>query len=236
MVYKNKFVSSIKVDNKVLKEFPNDVIKMKFMSEYSIYMKNLSTVRAIAKIKIDGENVSGGGIILDPGESIDFERFIKSDRKFKFIEMTKGIEEFRGIKTEDGLIQVTYSFERVSKYSKPLKNCGLLLRTTGVDSGGRINCMNNISSISSLSVENTSGITSEGSVSSQKFNTVIGFPTGTKDTIIFKIEGFSEDNSEALESSFVKSKKKCPNCGSQFKSKFEFCPNDGSLLKSITSL
>ena len=116
MMYNQKLVASIKVKGKILREF-KDTVYIPFASEYSILLKNLNTVRAIVNVYIDGENAVPGGLVIDPGRSVDLERWIKNGNlsegnKFKFIERTAKIEEGpRGIKEEDGLIRVEYQFE-----------------------------------------------------------------------------------------------------------------------------
>ncbi len=116
MMYNQKLVASIKVKGKILREF-KDTVYIPFASEYSILLKNLNTVRAVVNVFIDGENAVPGGLVIDPGRSVDLERWIKNGNltegnKFKFIERTAAIEEGpRGIKEEDGLIRVEYQFE-----------------------------------------------------------------------------------------------------------------------------
>jgi zinc-ribbon domain len=116
MMYNQKLVASIKVKGKILREF-KDTVYIPFASEYSILLKNLNTVRAVVNVFVDGENAVPGGLVIDPGRSVDLERWIKNGNlsegnRFKFIERTAAIEEGpRGIKEEDGLIRVEYQFE-----------------------------------------------------------------------------------------------------------------------------
>ena len=116
MMYNQKLVASIKVKGKILREF-KDTVYIPFASEYSILLKNLNTVRAIVNVYIDGENAVPGGLVIDPGQSVDLERWIKNGNltegnRFKFVERTAAIENGpRGIKEEDGLIRVEYQFE-----------------------------------------------------------------------------------------------------------------------------
>ena len=116
MMYNQKLVASIKTKGKILREF-KDTVYIPFASEYSILLKNLNTVRAVVNVFIDGENAVPGGLVIDPGRSVDLERWIKNGNltegnRFKFIERTARIEEGpRGIKEEDGLIRVEYQFE-----------------------------------------------------------------------------------------------------------------------------
>ena len=115
-MYNQKLVASIKVKGKILREF-KDTVYIPFASEYSILLKNLNTVRAVVNVFVDGENAVPGGLVIDPGRSVDLERWIKNGNlsegnRFKFIERTAAIEEGpRGIKEEDGLIRVEYQFE-----------------------------------------------------------------------------------------------------------------------------
>ena len=115
-MFNQKLVASIKAKGKVLREF-KDTVYIPFGSEYSFLIKNLNTVRAVVNVFIDGENVVPGGLVIDPGRTVDLERWIKNGNlsegnKFKFIERTQAIEDGpRGIKLEDGLVRIEYQFE-----------------------------------------------------------------------------------------------------------------------------
>lgn len=125
MMYTSKLAVAIKVNGKVLREGKSegserdDTVYIPFGSEYTLYVKNMNSVRALVRVSIDGtdatENVS---IIVLANSFIELERFVKADNmsaglKFKFIERTQKIEDGpRGIKVEDGLIRVEYEFER----------------------------------------------------------------------------------------------------------------------------
>jgi len=116
MMYNQKLVASIKANGRILKEF-KDKVFIPFGQEYQISLKNLHTVRAVVNVFVDGENAVPGGLVIDPGRSVDLERWIKNGNlsegnRFKFIERTAKIEEGpRGIKEEDGLIRIEYQFE-----------------------------------------------------------------------------------------------------------------------------
>lgn len=117
MMFSNLFAIAIKVNGKVLRE-SGDSVHLPFGSEYSILLKNLNSVRADVKVQVDGQDASGGSLIVNSGASIDLERFIKNgnlDRgnKFKFIERSASVEDHRGIGVEDGLVRVEYRFEKV---------------------------------------------------------------------------------------------------------------------------
>lgn len=120
MMYKDKFVLAIKSGEKVLREF-KDTVYLPFGSEYSIYLKNLDTVRALARVWIDGALVTEDVELIVPANGhIDLERFIRKGNleqgnKFKFIERTEAVENHRGTKAEDGLIRVEFRFEERPK-------------------------------------------------------------------------------------------------------------------------
>lgn len=116
MMYSTNFATAIRVGGNVLRE-NGDEVQLPFGSEYSIRLKNLNTVRAMVKVDIDGHDVTDGRwLILEPNTSFDLERSIRDGNmslgnKFKFIERTSAVENYRGIGSEDGLIRVEYKFE-----------------------------------------------------------------------------------------------------------------------------
>jgi hypothetical protein len=117
MMYQSKLVASLKANGKILREF-KDTVYIPFGSEYSILIKNLNTQRACVNVFLDGENVVPGGLVINAGQEIDLERWIKNGNlsegnRFKFIERTTAIENGpRGIKLEDGLIRIEFQFEK----------------------------------------------------------------------------------------------------------------------------
>jgi hypothetical protein len=119
-MFNSNLIMAVKVDGKILREF-NGTVALPFGSEYSILLKNTSNRRAAVELTIDGQDVLDGTTILIPAkDSVELKRFIKNGNfqngnAFKFIEKTERIEKFRGNKAEDGLLTVTYTFEREYK-------------------------------------------------------------------------------------------------------------------------
>lgn len=66
-----------------IKQFGQNVY-LKNGSEFEIELYNPSRQTVLSKIKINGEFINGGGIILKPGERVFLERYIDVPRKFKF--------------------------------------------------------------------------------------------------------------------------------------------------------
>ena len=114
-MYNNKLVTCLKSNGKILREF-KDTVYVPFGSEYSILVKNLNSVRAIVHIEIDGKQVCEEGLVIDANRELEVERFItdlNKGNKFKFIERTGSVEQHRGVKMDDGLIRVSFQFEKV---------------------------------------------------------------------------------------------------------------------------
>lgn len=113
-MYNQKMAACLKANGKVLREFGENVY-VPFGQEYSILLKNLNSVKALVNITIDGEDVVPGGLVIEGNREINLERFVKDldkGNRFKFIQRTAGIEKHRGIKVDDGLIRISFKYER----------------------------------------------------------------------------------------------------------------------------
>lgn len=120
-MYQSKLAACLKVNGKVLREFKDEVY-VPFGQEYSILLKNLNSVKALVNISIDGTDVIPGGLVIEANREIELERFVTDMNKgnrFKFIKRTAGIEQHRGIKIDDGLIRISFNFEKVLTQSIP---------------------------------------------------------------------------------------------------------------------
>lgn len=58
---------------------------MKNETCFEIELWNPKSTRVLAKISINGNNISGGGIVVNPGQRVYLERFLSEDRKFKYV-------------------------------------------------------------------------------------------------------------------------------------------------------
>ena len=115
MMYNNKFVATIKSGGQTLREH-NDTVYLPFGCEYSVFLKNLNTVRAEVKITIDDEDVlNGNTIVVNPNSDLELERYLKDlskGNRFKFIERSASVEEHRGVGNADGLVRIEWQFEK----------------------------------------------------------------------------------------------------------------------------
>jgi hypothetical protein len=123
-MYGSKFAVAVKAGSKVLREDGSKVY-LPFGSTYTLYLKNLNTVKASVKVWIDGKDVLDGlSLVLDPNKSLELSRFVRNGNlkvgnSFKFIERTSGVQAKRANKVDDGLIRVEYTFEKLTVVSSP---------------------------------------------------------------------------------------------------------------------
>jgi hypothetical protein len=73
----------ISKDRKRLKQF-GQTVYLKNGDEFELELFNPLSNTVLAKIKLDGSYISGGGIVLKPGQRVFLERYLDDARKFKF--------------------------------------------------------------------------------------------------------------------------------------------------------
>lgn len=264
-MYQNKLVAAIKVGGQILRE-SGDTVTIPFGSEYSVLLKNLNSRRVQVKVSVDGKDATEGTwLIIAPNSSIELERFISggnlsSGNRFKFIERTEAIENYRGIKAEDGLIRVEYRMEKkpvvvdetvvrrhyrdyYHEYYRPWYTPYYPvypLGTVTYQSTADVSCFNsgNVQSSGnramamncSVTPTNDAGITVPGSHSDQKFQSVSGFDTHESQVLVLKLRGTVKG--KAVKTAVtVKSRSLCPTCGTKSK-KAEYCPKCGTNLSA----
>lgn len=257
MVYSNQLVAVVKCNGKIMREKKNDVF-LPFGQEYSILIKNLNSRKALVNIWIDGESLFslGSGLVVGPNSEIELERFYKTNNRFKFIEKTEEISEYRGDRIDDGLIRVEYQFERetidipiykhwewdwwstpkdVEPYrvtwkdnvdDNTAKMIKLFNETTSVVSSSYI-CNDNEQYSPTYDV----GITVKGSKSEQSFTRgYIGDLESNKHVIVLNLKGFN-DNKKKIETPITVSDKiRCETCGKVCNSKQNYCDRCGTAL------
>lgn len=252
MMYSNNFAAAIICSGKVLREF-GDTVYLPFGSEYKIRLKNLNSSRAKVKVEIDGECVTDGGLVIGSKQTLDLERFIRNGNldqgnRFKFIERSQKIEQYRGVKVDDGIISISYEFElaplplisnntsyrgyspRVKGISNTVMDCAWSdVGPTNVVSSS-LNCAPTASLNSSIPV-NDAGITVEGSLSNQSFSTTFWRGTiGGVNVMNIRLLGETEANSLVRQAVTVKTKAKCKTCGTVNKATAKFCGECGTSL------
>lgn len=86
--------------------------------EFEIELFNPYQQEVLAKIKLNGEYISGSGVVIRPGERVWLERYLDKNSKFKF--STYDVENTQKSKeavANNGLVEVEF-FDKVSLYYK----------------------------------------------------------------------------------------------------------------------
>jgi len=88
--------------------------------EYEIELFNPTQEVVLAKIKIDGDYIAGGGIVLRRGERVFLERFLDSPNRFKF---STYVVSGNNTKVQDAIANNGYvEIEFYSEYKPTLPN------------------------------------------------------------------------------------------------------------------
>ncbi|MFW6046527.1 MAG: zinc-ribbon domain-containing protein [Candidatus Woesearchaeota archaeon] len=262
MVFNQNLVAVIKHNGRVLRETrnENDAVHLPFGSEYSVLIKNLNTVKALVNVEIDGREAISG-LIVNPNEDVELERFFENDlskgHKFKFIEKSDDIKEYRGDKIEDGIVRITYQFE--SKFTSldggywhkrwpsiwdkpdiyfadkidkcPYKSIGGFDHTTYYYGNDTLRSYNYTSNGNVSQPVNDEGITVEGGYSSQSFTYGnIGILNPEVYCINIQLKGYYPNKGKVKKPVTTKTKFKCDYCGKTNRSNNKFCPNCGAAL------
>lgn len=260
MVYNNKLIACVKVDGKVLRE-KNSSVELPFGTEYTILLKNLNSKRAVVNIEIDGQDIGNGDrLVINPNESLNLERYITSNHRFKFIEKTEEISDYRGDRPDDGLIRISYSFEKdKSNYWSPFdpwfpqwykfSEVTYDIHTnTPTSKSSYVSCdsgdwttqdcvyknESNSDDKVNLNYINTSGITVPGSKSNQQFEHINTIETENEThVIVLSLVGYKKQKEQLVQVQkpiLVQTKLICPTCGKSCSSNDNFCSRCGTAL------
>jgi hypothetical protein len=260
MMYYNNFVTVIKSRGKVLREDSKGVVRIPFGSEYTILLKNKDSRKAVVNVEIDDESVAGG-VIVPANKTVELKgslNELKVRNRFKFIQKTKEIQDYRGDRLGDGLVRIEYKFEKkveepVWYYTPPVTvwpdngypkiNPVRYGGGTGVNNSDCVyTCSNGVglplgASLTSDSVQCSSlpksdeGITVKGSKTKQDF--VYGHTNeleSQSSIIILHLRGLTKQRTKVKKAITVKTKLRCPTCGRRSKSSMQFCGNCGTCL------
>lgn len=225
----------------------NRNIYLKDGDEYEIELFNPNPSYILAKIKIDGDYLSGGGIVLRPGERVFLERFLDSKNKFVFKTYNvDGEAEYVGALRNNGLIEVEFYLEqqKIMLYGN-IGTTTIGTNSIGTNSitlatppytltGGTTYTTNNVNLSTSTTSNSTTylsntietGTTERGSNSNQQFtNSDRSFGWSPFQTTIWKILPESQKQYDATELNVLY----CGECGSKRKKDtHKFCPQCGT--------
>ena len=216
--------------------------------EYEIELFNPTQEVVLAKIKIDGDYIAGGGIVLRRGERVFLERFLDSPDKFKFSTyvVNGNNSEVQDAIRSNGYVEVEFYSEYIPTIPNrtiyggntyTYSNSGtvngnpITFTTTGMGStststfyNASLTSTNTLAgpNIRNLSNKIETGTTERGSESDQTFqHTNKTFNSFSFWNVAWQILPTSQKQYTAEEVSVTY----CGNCGAQRKkSSFKFCP------------
>lgn len=221
--------------------------------EYEIELFNPTQEVVLAKIKIDGDYIAGGGIVLRRGERVFLERFLDSPDKFKFstYEVSGNNLDVQEAIRNNGYVEIEFyseyqpTFPNRTIYSGntyTYSNSGtvngnpITFTTTGMGSVSTSTAYYNASvtstntlagpNIRSLSNKIETGTTEKGSSSDQTFqHTNKTFNSFSFWNVAWQILPTSQKQYTVEEVSV----NYCGNCGAKRKKdSFKFCPHCGT--------
>jgi hypothetical protein len=204
---------------------------------FEIELFNPKTNRVLAKIWLNGQEISGSGIIVNPGQRIFLERFIDSNNKFvyKTYDIENNTQSLEAIRN-NGDIEIKFYNEyfRSNTFNDfpifkptiwygattPSTNNPFIGTTTSTTTGGYFggNITYTSNNVGFTSNSNTS-YTSNAAGSSSYGN----FTSFSTKEVKYKILPMS---SKPIEGKDLK--KYCTECGKKVKDTFKFCPSCGT--------
>jgi len=219
-----------------IKQFEKSVY-LKDNSEYEIELFNPFSNRILAKIKIDANYISAGGIVLRPGERIFLERFIDTNNKFVY--KTYMVQSNNRLVDEaikdNGNVEIEFYHENITHYYGytryiphgiwDIPHIGIPNNITYTAQSTGTHFTSEVLSYNTSNVKET-GITEKGEHSNQHFENVnIDFNSFSFHNIVWKILPLSEKKYTTKDLNVLY----CGNCGSKRKkTSFKFCPYCGN--------
>lgn len=215
--------------------------------EYEIELFNPTQDVVLAKIKIDGDYIAGGGIVLRRGERVFLERFLDSPDKFKFSTyvVNGNNSDVQEAIRNNGYVEIEFYSEYVptnvwggNTYTyvngnTTINGNPITFTTTGTTStstfyNASLTSTNTLAgpNIRNLSNKIETGTTERGSSSDQTFqHTNKTFNSFSFWNVAWQILPTSQKQYTAEEVSV----NYCGNCGAKRKkSSFKFCPHCGN--------
>lgn len=243
-----------------VKQF-NQNVYLKNGSEFELELYNPSRKTVLSKIKINGEFINGGGIILRPGERVFLERYIDVPRKFKFETYTvDSTNETMNAIANNGDVEILFYEEQevvVGPYSTSNWNPTYIntnLTSPSIGNNFYTSSVTFSSSNDTLSFSNNlnsnkfeqkprsrsftkktklveTGRVEQGSSSNQSFKTVS--KNFNSWTVSTSVWKILPESERPIEKSDLITR--CPRCSSKLKkSSWKFCPECGNELKQDT--
>ena len=223
-------------------------------TEFEIELNNPSPFVYVAEITVNGDAVSGGGIILRPGAHEYLERYVEAARRFKYVTYMADKANTQAIK-DNGVIEVRFKREvlptsptpTVTRWLVPAANPFLgfgsgptnnmfytrVAGTSNLNVGSYTNVASSISyGVGGETVE--TGRVEQGGTSTQAFQTEYGLTFSTQiDHIVYLnilpvVEPSEPETVIAGWTIGTHITVYCTECGRKQKREWKFCPGCGN--------
>jgi hypothetical protein len=205
------FITKNKSRVKIYKsEQTADYVYLEDGDEFEIELFNPTPKILGVKIQMNGEDITESYIVIYPGQRIFLERFVRSDRKFKYATYMYDKEAGSEAIKNNGTISVSFFYEklRIERSNYIPDNSNL---------GGRILFSN---SVCTNFVSEETGAIEEGGKSDMTFKNVEKqFEQYHSYSFNYRIMPMSQKPIEAKD--LVR---KCSGCGHTLKKNFIYCP------------
>ena len=230
-----------------LKVYNGNTVFLNDKDNFEFEIHNPTQKSVLCKIKLNGEYISTGGVVIRPGQRVFLERFLDTNNKFEF--STYEVKDTSLNRTAidlNGDVRIEFYNEQTYQpnYGLYVLNGSSTLSTGSpyygnmtftTSSSAPMAYYSNTSSVSSLVGEPTlskksieTGRVEKGEKSKQNFtNSYQNFEYNVSHQISLKILPLSNKNKTTEDIKYY-----CTECGTKTKSKYKFCPSCGYDLNS----
>ena len=230
-----------------LKMYNGDTVFLNDKDNFEFEVHNPTQKSVLCKIKLNGEYISTGGVVIRPCQRVFLERFLDTNNKFEF--STYEVKDTSLNRTAidlNGDVRIEFYNEQTHQpsYSTYVSLNGMINGSSTVSTGSpyygnmtfttattsssapMASYYSNTSSVSSLVGEPTieTGRVEKGEESKQNFtNLYQNFEYNVSHQISLKILPLSNKNKTTEDIKYY-----CTECGTKTKSKYKFCPSCGN--------
>jgi len=219
-----------------LKVYNGNTVFLNDKDNFEFEIHNPTQKSVLCKIKLNGEYISTGGVVIRPGQRVFLERFLDTNNKFEF--STYEVKDTSANRTAidlNGDVRIEFYNEQTYQpnYGSTLTLRNYGATTTGSPYYGNMTFttsnsapMAYYSNTSSVSNTIETGRVEKGQKSKQQFtNSYNNFEYNVSHQISLKILPLGTKNKTTDEI-----KQYCTECGIKTKSKYKFCPSCGNKL------
>ncbi len=240
VVEKSNVEVYITKNKKRLKQHYLNITYLESGENFEIEIFNPFQLSILAKIKLNGFFISNSGIVVRPGERIYLERFLDTNRKFKF--ETYSVDNSRIVQDsikDNGKVEVDLYMEKVNTnwiygssitfYNSPYYDMTVTHPNPTYRYTDTIGTTVNSTASGIVENEITTGRIEKGKSSSQKFEDSFSqFEEYSFQRVLWNILPLA--NKPVTKEDL--SKRYCTNCGSRVKkSSWKYCPICGEELE-----